>query len=56
MGKKEEIVQKSKQLLVKYGYNRVSMNEIASHCGFTKKTLYSYFDSKDALVASIIEK
>ena len=32
------------------------MDEIASHCGFTKKTQYFYFDSKDALVASIIEK
>lgn len=32
------------------------MDEIASHCGFTKKTQYCYFDSKDALVASIIEK
>lgn len=32
------------------------MDEIASHCGFTKKTQYCYFDSKDALVASIIEE
>lgn len=32
------------------------MDEIASHCGFTKKTQYCYFDSKDALAASIIEK
>ena len=32
------------------------MDEIASHCGFTKKIQYCYFDSKDALVASIIEK
>ena len=43
-------------MLAKYGCNRVSIDEIASHCGFTKKTLYCYFDSKDALVASIIEK
>ena len=43
-------------MLAKYGYNRVSMDDIASHCGFTKKTQYCYFDSKDALVASIIEK
>ena len=32
------------------------MDEIVSHCGFTKKTQYCYFDSKDALVASIIEE
>ena len=32
------------------------MDEIASHCGFTKKIQYCYFDSKDALVASIIEE
>jgi AcrR family transcriptional regulator len=37
------------------GYVRVSMDEIAARTGVTKRTLYYHFDSKDALLAAMLE-
>jgi AcrR family transcriptional regulator len=37
------------------GYSRVSMDEIAAASAVTKKTLYYHFQSKDALLASVLE-
>jgi AcrR family transcriptional regulator len=37
------------------GYARVSMDEIAAAAKVTKKTLYYHFESKDALLASVLE-
>ena len=37
------------------GYTRVSMDEIAATAGVTKRTLYYHFESKDALLAAMLE-
>ena len=37
------------------GYTRVSMDEIAGATKVTKRTLYYHFDSKDALLAAVLE-
>ena len=37
------------------GYTRVSMDEIAAGAGVTKRTLYYHFESKDALLATVLE-
>jgi AcrR family transcriptional regulator len=37
------------------GYTRVSMDEIAAATGVTKRTLYYHFESKDALLAAVLE-
>ena len=37
------------------GYTRVSMDEIAAATKVTKRTLYYHFESKDALLASVLE-
>lgn len=42
------------RLLFKRGYARVSMDDIASAAGVTKRTLYYHFDSKDALIGSTL--
>jgi AcrR family transcriptional regulator len=42
-------------LLRRSGYARVSMEEIASAARVTKRTLYYHFESKDALLASVLE-
>jgi AcrR family transcriptional regulator len=36
------------------GYTRVSMDEIAAAIRVTKRTLYYHFESKDALLASVL--
>ncbi len=43
------------QLFQKYGFHKVSVDEIVRSLGISKKTLYKYFASKDELVKSIIE-
>ena len=37
------------------GYTRVNVDEIAEAAGITKRTLYSHFDSKDALLEAVLE-
>lgn len=37
------------------GYSRVSMDEIAAAAGVTKRTLYYHFQSKDHLLAAVLE-
>ena len=43
------------RLLYKEGFARVSMDAIAAEAGVTKRTLYYHFDSKDALVAAVLD-
>ncbi len=37
------------------GYTRVNVDEIADTAGITKRTLYSHFESKDALLENVLE-
>ncbi len=43
-------------LLYREGFARVSMDAIAQAAGVTKRTLCYHFDSKDALVAAVLER
>lgn len=47
--KKNQIVEAARALFTKYGYKKVSMDEIAKDAGITKKTVYAYFKDKDDL-------
>lgn len=38
------------------GLHSVSMDDIASYSGISKKTLYQHFDSKEMLVITIVQK
>ncbi|MDB6094908.1 MAG: transcriptional regulator, TetR family [Verrucomicrobia bacterium] len=38
-----------------YGYNAVTMDDLAHELGMSKKTLYRHFPGKDAILATIIE-
>lgn len=37
------------------GYTRVNVDEIADGAGITKRTLYSHFESKDALLKAVLD-
>ncbi|MBR2744727.1 MAG: TetR/AcrR family transcriptional regulator [Clostridia bacterium] len=54
--KEEQILKAAKKLISKYGYKKVSMDEIADEAGVTKKTVYSYFESKEELLNALIRK
>lgn len=51
----ERIVQKAYDLFMRYGIRSVSMDEIASQLGMSKKTIYQFFADKDALVNNVID-
>lgn len=54
--KEEQIVKSARILFNKYGYKRVSMDEIAKVAKVTKKTVYSYFNSKEELLKYFIKE
>ena len=51
-----KIAEKASELFLKYGFRTVSMDDIAVHLGIAKKTIYKFFENKNALVESFIEK
>lgn len=46
----EAVAAKAMELFATRGYESVSMDEIASHCGIGRKSLYRYFPTKASLV------
>lgn len=53
---KDRIVAASKSLFFSRGLRSVTMDEIASACGMSKKTLYLNFSSKEELLQQIMVK
>jgi len=50
---KEKILQKSSEMFHQFGCAKVSMEEIASALGISKKTLYKHFSNKEHLLNEI---
>lgn len=53
---KSKILKGAEELFMRYGIRSVSMDNIASHLGVSKKTLYQYFKDKDEMVLSVAEE
>ena len=51
-----ELLQSAQNFFLKYGYTRVSTDEIASSSGRSKKTLYKHFGAKDQLLLAVLEQ
>jgi TetR/AcrR family transcriptional regulator, cholesterol catabolism regulator len=51
----ERIQVKAHELFMQFGIRSVSMDDIASHLGMSKKTIYQYFADKDELVDAVIQ-
>jgi len=54
--RKNKILKSAKKLFIKYGFNNVSLNQIAKEAEFGKSTLYHYFSSKNEILYLIIRK
>lgn len=54
--KEEQIINAARELFNIYGYKKVSMDEIAKKAGVTKRTVYSYFKSKQDLLKYFINE
>ena len=52
---RQRILDAAYKLFRQKGFVRVSMDEIAAATKVTKRTLYHHFESKDALLASVLE-
>ncbi|MBX7240415.1 MAG: TetR/AcrR family transcriptional regulator [Bacteroidia bacterium] len=46
----------SRKLFLKFGYSKVTMDEIAREMGMSKKTIYLYFPGKLKLMEEVIEE
>lgn len=53
--KKQQIVDAARDLFWKFGFRRVSIEEICSKAGVSKMTFYKHFSNKDELVKYIID-
>src|SRR5882672_5020407 len=51
---RERIREKAQELFMQYGIRSVSMDDIATHLGMSKKTIYQYFSDKDELVDAVL--
>lgn len=55
METKERIVQEARNLFLRLGIRSVSMDEIATQLGISKKTVYQHFQDKDELVDRVLQ-
>jgi AcrR family transcriptional regulator len=53
---KKDIVDAAEKLFFTKGYNNSTMEKVAREAGFTKRTLYSYFKSKEEIYGEIIKR
>lgn len=52
---KEKIIQKATELFITLGFKSVTMDDIANQMGISKKTIYTHFNNKSALVREVTQ-
>lgn len=50
----QRILEKAEELFLKFGVSKVTVDEIAAELGMSKKTLYKYFASKEAMLVTVM--
>lgn len=53
---KDNIIVVAENLFIRYGFKRVTMDDIAREMGISKKTIYQFFKDKNEIVCSVTEK
>lgn len=53
--KQLNILQKSAELFLRFGIRSVTMDDIATELGMSKKTVYQYYPNKKALVKNVLQ-
>jgi TetR/AcrR family transcriptional regulator, cholesterol catabolism regulator len=56
MEPKERILNASFELFFRYGIKSVTMDDIAKHLSMSKKTIYQFFQDKDEVVHTLMQK
>ena len=49
------ILLKARELVVRNGARYVTMDVLANELGISKKTIYQFFEDKDALISAVID-
>src|SRR5262245_31602421 len=52
---RRRIIEAAYELFYRKGFARVGVDAVAAQAGVTKRTLYAHFDSKDRLLAAMLE-
>jgi AcrR family transcriptional regulator len=52
---RERILQAAHRLMSSYGVRSITMDDLAADLGISKKTIYKYFDDKDAIVEEVVQ-
>lgn len=55
MNNKEKIIKAYSNMAAKQGFYRVTMDELSAQAGVSKKTVYRYFESKEAIIEAVID-
>ena len=53
---RRRIQEKALDYFLRFGFSKVTMNEIAEELGMSKKTLYQYFPGKEELLSAVVSK
>ncbi|WP_017732952.1 TetR/AcrR family transcriptional regulator [Nafulsella turpanensis] len=53
---KENIVDTAEKLFLRYGFKRITMDDIAREMAISKKTIYQYFKDKNEIVCCVTEQ
>lgn len=56
INKKMTIINTAEKLFYNIGVSETTMDKLAKECGYTKRTLYSYFDSKEDIYYEVLLK
>jgi len=51
---RDRIMEKARERFLHYGFAKVTLDEIASDLGMSKKTLYKHFESKEDLLKEVV--
>jgi len=54
--RRQDVIDAAEALFMEKGYEHATMDDIAMDAGFTKKTIYAYFSSKDEISMEIMLK
>lgn len=50
---REKILTNAAELFLTYGFKSITMDDISSHLGISKKTIYQHFENKTILVEAV---
>ncbi len=53
--RRSDILQAARELFVRFGYKKTTMEDIARAAGITKPTIYTYFEGKKDIMVSLVE-